>query len=73
MWHLQYRILTAAWLAGQGRNRRCITVDLKKPEGRAVVKALSAKADILVENFRPGVMEAWGLGPKVTPPCLNPC
>ena len=40
-------------------------MDLKKAEGRAVVKALADRADILVENFRPGVMEGWGLGPKV--------
>lgn len=42
-------------------------MDLKKAEGRAVVKALADRADILVENFRPGVMEGWGLGPKVNP------
>lgn len=49
----------------QGRNRRCITVDLHKEEGREVLRGLANRSDVLVENFRPGVMEKWGLGPKV--------
>jgi crotonobetainyl-CoA:carnitine CoA-transferase CaiB-like acyl-CoA transferase len=53
------------WSIFQGRNRRCITVDLHKEEGRQLIRALSEKVDVLVENFRPGVMEKWGLGPKV--------
>ncbi len=52
-------------LGVQGRNRRCITVDLHKEEGRDIVRRLADRADVLVENFRPGVMEKWGLGPKV--------
>ena len=39
----------------QGRNRRCITVDLHKVEGRGIIKELAERSDILVENFRPGV------------------
>ena len=54
-------------MALQGRNRRCITLDLHKEEGRDVLRRLSDRADVLVENFRPGVMEKWGLGPKVNP------
>lgn len=43
------------------RNRRCITANLHTPEGREIVKQLSSHADVLLENFRPGVMEKWGL------------
>ena len=50
----------------QGRNRRCITVDMRQEEGRQLIKQLASKVDVLVENFRPGVMEKWKLGPKVT-------
>ena len=44
------------------RNKRSLVVDLKRPEGLAVVRRLAARADVLVENFRPGVMERLGLG-----------
>jgi crotonobetainyl-CoA:carnitine CoA-transferase CaiB-like acyl-CoA transferase len=44
------------------RNKRSLIVDLKRPEGLAVVHRLAARADVLVENFRPGVMERLGLG-----------
>ena len=63
-------ILTCAAL--QGRNRRCITLDLHKEEGRDILRRLSDRADVLIENFRPGVMEKWGLGPKVFSLCLGP-
>ena len=43
----------------QGRNRRCITIDLHNQEGREVLRRLANRADVLVENFRPGVMENW--------------
>ncbi|OJZ68932.1 carnitine dehydratase [Mycobacterium paraffinicum] len=46
------------------RNRRVVTVDLKSDEGRAVVLQLVAKADVLIEGFRPGVTERLGLGPE---------
>lgn len=49
----------------QGRNRRCITVDMRQEEGRQIIKELANTVDVLVENFRPGVMEKWNLGPKV--------
>lgn len=45
-----------------GRNKLCATLDLRKTEGQEALKALAAKADILLENFRPGTMERWGLG-----------
>lgn len=44
------------------RNKRAITVDMKKPAGKEIIRHLAEKADILVENFRPGVMERLGLG-----------
>ena len=50
------------WLSEQ-RNKKSVTLDLRQPEGAALVKRLVAEADILCENFRPGTMEKWGLGP----------
>jgi crotonobetainyl-CoA:carnitine CoA-transferase CaiB-like acyl-CoA transferase len=44
------------------RNKRSLVVDLKRPEGLAVVRRLASRADVLVENFRPGVMDRLGLG-----------
>ena len=46
----------------QASNKRAITLDLKRPEGQAVLKRLAATADVLVENFRPGALAALGLG-----------
>jgi len=54
---------TSYWWRTYGRNRRCITVDLHKQEGRDLVKKLTNNVDVLLENFRSGVMEKWGLGP----------
>ena len=48
-----------------GRGRQSISVDLKSADGIAVVKRLAAKADALIEGFRPGVIERLGLGPDV--------
>lgn len=59
--------MKVAAATSQGRNRRCITLNLHKEEGRDVLRRLSDRADVLVENFRPGVMEKWGLGPEVKP------
>lgn len=44
------------------RNEKSVTVDASTPEGRAIVRDLARGADILIENFRPGTMERWGLG-----------
>jgi crotonobetainyl-CoA:carnitine CoA-transferase CaiB-like acyl-CoA transferase len=46
-----------------GRGRRSLAVDMKAPEGLALVRLLAARADVLIENFRPGAMEKLGLGP----------
>jgi crotonobetainyl-CoA:carnitine CoA-transferase CaiB-like acyl-CoA transferase len=51
------------WWKVISRNKRTITLDFGKPEGQAILRRLVADADVLVENFRPGVMEKWGLGP----------
>jgi formyl-CoA transferase len=50
------------WWRVTGRNKRSVTVDMRKPEGQDLVRRLAGKTDILVENFRPGTMERWGLG-----------
>jgi len=63
----QWRVLdedgTSFWWRSIGRNKKCITADLRSEEGRSLVRRLSLKCDVLIENFRPGVMEKWGLGP----------
>jgi crotonobetainyl-CoA:carnitine CoA-transferase CaiB-like acyl-CoA transferase len=54
---------TSFWWRSLGRNKKCITADLRSEEGRELVRRLAGKCHVLVENFRPGVMEKWGLGP----------
>jgi crotonobetainyl-CoA:carnitine CoA-transferase CaiB-like acyl-CoA transferase len=54
---------TSWWWRSLGRNKKCITADLRSEQGRGLVRRLAARCDVLVENFRPGVMEKWGLGP----------
>ncbi|MDI3339622.1 MAG: CoA transferase [Sphaerobacter sp.] len=50
------------WWPVIGRNKKSITLNLRVPEGQALARRLAASADILVENFRPGTLERWGLG-----------
>jgi crotonobetainyl-CoA:carnitine CoA-transferase CaiB-like acyl-CoA transferase len=52
---------TLNWLS-EARNKRCITLDLRKPAGLAIAKRLVAQSDIVVENFTTGTLEGWGLG-----------
>jgi succinyl-CoA:(S)-malate CoA-transferase subunit A len=52
---------TLKWLS-ESRNKKSVTCDLLQPEGVALFLKLVAKSDVLVENFRPGTMESWGLG-----------
>ncbi|SFP13294.1 formyl-CoA transferase [Variovorax sp. OK605] len=54
---------TSVWWQVQSRNKRSLALDLRQPEAQAIVRQLAAEADVLVENFRPGAMEGWGLGP----------
>lgn len=55
---------TLPWLS-ECRNKKSATLDLRKPDGAALLKRMVAEADILVENFQPGTMEKWGLGWEV--------
>ncbi len=52
----------ASYFLGVNRNKRSVALDLGKPEGRAVLLRLLEGADVLIENFKPGGMEKWGLG-----------
>lgn len=62
------------WWSVHGRNKRCVTLNLKAPEAREIALELVARADAVVENFRPGLMEKFGLGPEdlagVKPGCV---
>ena len=62
---------TSLWWFVQARNKKSLTLNLKHPDGLQVLKALLADADILIENFRPGVLEKLGLGWDVLH-ALNP-
>lgn len=53
---------TSLWWHVQSRNKQSLTLNLKDAEGQAIVRQLIAETDILIENFRPGTLEAWGLG-----------
>ena len=55
---------TSVWWQVQSRNKRSLALDLRTPEGQDVVRKLAAEADVLIENFRPGAMEGWKLGPE---------
>ena len=53
---------SSLYFAFMGRNKKCITVDLRVPEGQVLLKKLIPLADVLVENFRPGTLQEWNLG-----------
>ncbi|MGN6426010.1 MAG: CaiB/BaiF CoA transferase family protein [Leifsonia sp.] len=52
------------WWKTLGRNKRTVTIDLGTPDGAELLLALAAEADVLIENFRPGTLERWGLAPE---------
>ncbi len=54
---------TSFWWRSLGRNKKSVTLDLKTDQGKALVRKMMTKADVVIENFRPGTMENWGLGP----------
>ena len=61
----QWRLLhdgTSVWWQVQSRNKKSVALDLKDPASREIVRRLIDDADVLIENFKPGVMEAWGFG-----------
>ena len=53
---------TSVWWQVQSRNKRSIALDLRSAEGQDIARQLIAKADVLIENFRPGTLEGWGMG-----------
>ncbi|MDE2344260.1 MAG: CoA transferase [Betaproteobacteria bacterium] len=60
----QWRLLhegTSVWWEVQSRNKRSVAIDLRRPQGQALVRELAAGVDILVENFRPGTLEGWDM------------
>ena len=62
---------TSVWWQVQSRNKRSLALDLRQPEAQDIVRKLVVESDVLIENFRPGAMEGWGLGPDVLQ-ALNP-
>ena len=61
----QWRVLkdgTSLWWSVQARNKKCITLNMKTLEGQAIAQRLALDADIIIENYRPGVLEKWQLG-----------
>lgn len=54
---------TSVWWQVQSRNKKSVALDLRQPEAQDIVRKLIAEADVLIENFRPGTLEGWGLSP----------
>jgi formyl-CoA transferase len=54
---------TSVWWQVQSRNKRSLALDLREPEAQEIVRRLVKDADVLIENFRPGTLEGWGLAP----------
>lgn len=54
---------TSLWWYSLARNKKSVTIDLQHEQGRKLVRALALQSDVLIENFKPGTMEKWGLGP----------
>lgn len=55
---------TSYWWRSVGRNKKSVTISLHEQRGRELVRQLMVGADVVIENFRPGTMEKWGLGPE---------
>jgi formyl-CoA transferase len=62
---------TSVWWAVQSRNKKSVTLNLRSAEGQTVARSLIEQCDVLIENFRPGTLESWGLGweelPRINP------
>ncbi len=64
----QWRLLhngTSVWWQVQSRNKKSVVLDLREADDRAIVRRLIDEADILIENFKPGTLEGWGMAPEV--------
>ena len=62
---------TSVWWQVQSRNKRSIALDLRQSDGQEIARKLIAEADVLIENFRPGTLEGWGMGYEALA-ALNP-
>ena len=60
-WRLLYEG-TSLWWFVQSRNKKSISLDLRKTEAQEIIRELTKEVDIIIENFKPGTMEKWGLG-----------
>jgi len=63
----KWRVLrdgTSLWWYSLARNKKSVTIDLQAERGRELVRELAGKCDVMIENFKPGTMEKWGLGPQ---------
>ncbi|KAI8094608.1 CAIB/BAIF family [Thamnidium elegans] len=54
----------STWSRSLSRNKKSVCIDLRTKEGRCLIKRLAEESDVLIENFKPGTMEKWGLGPE---------
>jgi len=53
---------TSLWWYSMARNKKCVTLNLRNPEGQRIARDLAKRVDVVLENFRPGTLEKWGLG-----------
>ncbi|HYK39690.1 MAG TPA: CaiB/BaiF CoA-transferase family protein [Candidatus Eremiobacteraceae bacterium] len=53
---------TSLWWRQMSRNKKCVTLNLRLPEGQKIARELAKRVDVVIENFRPGTLEKWGLG-----------
>ena len=70
----QWRLLhkgTSLWWYVQARNKKSVTANLRVAEGQEIVRRLARDADIVIENFRPGTLEKWGLGYDALSPSIR--
>ncbi len=63
-WRLLDKDGTGYWWRSLGRNKKSVTANLRTEAGREILKRLMLTADVVIENFKPGTMEKWGLGPE---------